>query len=92
MEITMAEPIYKYKEGVIDIAVFENTFKTEKGTTKTIHSMVVQRSYKDKNDEWQKQKISGDLKDIVYLAGLIEKIAFDIKLNKAKTDVDVPYF
>lgn len=79
----MAEPIYKLKKGVHEIAVFENTFITKDGASDSFYSLSIQRSFKDKNSgEWKKQVISENLDDALILASLIEKVATDIISRK----------
>jgi hypothetical protein len=85
----MAEPVYKLRKGVHDIAVFENTYITKDGASDVFYSMNIQRSYKDKNGQWQKQTISETPEQALILASLIEKVATDI-ISKGKSTNDVP--
>lgn len=89
----MAEPIYKLKKGVHDIAVFENTYITKDGASDVFYSMNIQRSFKDKNGQWQRQTISETPEQALILASLIEKVATDIiSKDKSSSNTDgVPF-
>ncbi len=48
----MAQPEKKYKAGACTASVFANEIKTDKGTAK-VRSVALQRSYKDKEGNFQ---------------------------------------
>ena len=48
----MNEPIKKYKDGGMSIAVFEHE-QTYDDQTKKVYSYVLEKSYKDKEGNWQ---------------------------------------
>lgn len=68
-------PAKKYRAGAIEVSVWKNTMKTDKGVEYDKYSASIQRSYKDKNDEWQKTA-SMNLNDLPKLITLLQK-AFD---------------
>lgn len=47
-------PVKKFRAGAIEVNVWKNEIKNEKGDSYDKFSVSMQRSYKDKNDEWQK--------------------------------------
>jgi hypothetical protein len=53
MEVrNMAQPEKKFKAGNCEAAVFENEL-TRDGQTVFVKKVAIQKSYKDKNDEWK---------------------------------------
>lgn len=71
----MAEPVYKLKNGTQNIAVFENNTYDRNGKPIKFYSLQIQRSYKNKDDEWQRQTISETDERALILADLIKKAA-----------------
>lgn len=71
----MAEPIYKLKNRVHNIAVFENNTFDKNGKPTRFYSLQIQRSYKNKDDEWVRQTISETDENALILADLIKKAA-----------------
>ncbi|MFW6129938.1 MAG: hypothetical protein ACOC56_02065 [Atribacterota bacterium] len=68
----MGQPTYKFRAGNISVAVFENEAKDEQGNvrkddngnTVTFESVVLQRGYKDKNNEWTNETLNLRKNDI----------------------------
>ena len=56
------QPVAKFKHGSVEAAIFENEIKKD-GKTFTVCKVVFQRSYLDKNDNWQTTS-SLDLNDV----------------------------
>ena len=50
----MNEPIKKFKCGSISATIWENQQINSKGESFSVKSVVIERSYKDKDDNWQK--------------------------------------
>lgn len=73
--LKMAEPVYKLKNGTQNIAVFENYTYDKNGKPIKFYSLQIQRSYKNKDDEWQRQTISEIDERAFVLADLIKKAA-----------------
>lgn len=51
-------PIIKKRNGTTNVAVFEHKGKNQNGEEYTSYNVNVQRSYKDKDGNWQTQTIS----------------------------------
>ena len=47
------KPVEKYKKGAVQLSVWENPLKLKDGSQIMSRSVTLQKSYKDKNDEWQ---------------------------------------
>jgi hypothetical protein len=56
------QPVAKFKHGSVEAAIFENEIKKD-GKTFTVHKVVFQRNYLDKNDKWQSTS-SLDVNDV----------------------------
>jgi len=61
-------PVHKARLGALQLAVWTNEHETE-GTTRTFHTITLERNYKDKSEEWQKttQLRESDLGDAIAL-------------------------
>ena len=47
-------PIAKFRYGNVTASIWKQEFKkTDSDETDTFHNVTIQKSYKDKNDEWQ---------------------------------------
>ena len=67
------KPVYKIKVGGVEVAVWEN----KSGTNGTFETISMHRSYKDKDDKWQKTQTlrTSDIpKAIIALQKAYEKI------------------
>jgi len=51
-------PIIKKRCGAFSVAVFEETKQSKSGDSYISHSIVLQKSYKDQNGDWQRQSIN----------------------------------
>lgn len=60
-----SNPIVKKQLGNISVAVFEREVTKADGTTFVAKNYVLQKSYKDKNGEWQDQSISFKAREIL---------------------------
>lgn len=47
------QPLKKYRAGGITATIWKNEAKTDKGETTEYNTVSLERSYKDKKDEWQ---------------------------------------
>lgn len=47
-------PVAKFRSGAITATIWKNTQQTKEGKDFDFNSVNLERSYKDKNDEWQK--------------------------------------
>ncbi len=47
-------PVHKVSIGALQLAVWANEHELETGEKRIFHTISLERSYKDKNDEWQK--------------------------------------
>lgn len=74
-------PTKKFRAGAIEVAVWENEITTEDGKTFKKQSVSMQRSYKDKNDEWQKTT-NMNANDLPKLISLLQKAYDSIIVNK----------
>lgn len=92
----MAEPIYKLKNGIHSVAVFENSYTDKDGKQQLFSTLNIQRAYKDKNGEWKHQTISDNPERAIVLAEMIKSTAlWVISQNKEGshnfTDNGVPF-
>lgn len=88
----MAEPVYKLRKGVHDIAVFENTYITKDGASDVFYSVTIQRSYKDKaTGEWKRQTISEDSEGALILADLIKEAGLKAIELEARNKEKAPF-
>ena len=88
----MAEPIYKLKKGVHDIAIFENSYVNKDGASDVFYSVTIQRSYKDKNTgQWQKQTISENSEGALLLADLIKEAGLKAIELEARNKEKAPF-
>lgn len=63
-------PIIKKRNGAFSVAVFEETKQGKSGDSYISRSVVLQKSYKDQNDQWQRQTINmfdNNVADVVLL-------------------------
>lgn len=73
------QPIKRVRAGLVSVAVWEN--EIGEGKEKFIgHSFTMQRSYKDKEGEWQ-QSQSFNKSDIPLLLAALKKAYSDIVVN-----------
>lgn len=85
--IYMGNPIYKQKAGTISVAVFENKGKGKDGKEYVFKTVNLQRSYKDKDGEWQNQDVSLR-SDEIPKATMLLGLAFKECVLKAKPEED----
>ena len=81
----MANPIYKQKAGTVSVAVFENKGKGKDGKEYVFKTVNLQRSYKDKNGDWQNQDLSLRSDEIPKAVMLLD-MAFAECVLKAKPE------
>jgi hypothetical protein len=62
---TSNKPIVKHQFGQISVAVFERDVSTPAGKTFTAKDFVLQKSWKNKDGNWQDQSISLSARDIL---------------------------
>lgn len=84
------QPIIKKRFGRNSVAIFCDEKVTNDGQMRTSFSCSVQRSYKDKNNEWKESTLNCFIEDLLVLSCLLENsyIAFqnyleDKSSNKA---------
>ena len=69
-------PVIKIRgEGGFSIAIFADNKKRDNGTEYVSYSAVLQKSWKDKNDQWQQQSVSMFDNNIASVALLLQKAA-----------------
>lgn len=96
-------PVIKKRSGAFSVAVFEETKQGKSGESFTSHSVVLQKSYKDQNDQWQRQTINMFDNNVADVALLLQAIAMELmsapaeKPAQAETprapelDTDLPF-
>ena len=81
-------PIIKVRgDGGFSVAVFADMKKRDDGTEYVSYSAVLQKSWKDKNDQWQQQSVSMFDNNLPAVALLLQKAAgeiLDLRNNVAK--------
>lgn len=78
----MVRPIKEYSAGKFKLAVFENEIK--EGVK--IRSAVLQKSYKDKNDEWVNKSIPINLNEVSRVEVLIERFKREELMKEVKRE------
>lgn len=72
-------PVIKVRgDGGFSVAVFADNRKRDDGTEYVSYSAVLQKSWKDKNDQWQQQSVSMFDNNLAGVAMLLQKAAFSI--------------
>lgn len=70
-------PIIKKRSGAFSVAVFEET-KQGKSGEYISRSVVLQKSYKDQNDQWQRQTINLFDNNVADVALLLQATAMEL--------------
>lgn len=82
-------PVIKLRgDNGFSVAVFADMKKRDDGTEYVSYSAVLQKSWKDKNDQWQQQTVSMFDNNLAGVAMLLQKAAFsimDLRNNTGKT-------
>lgn len=71
-------PIYKLRAGSIQASVWEN--ETKDGNV--FNTVTLQRSYKDKNDEWQAQSVSMGINELLNCAAVLQRVHEEVKFKE----------
>lgn len=72
-------PIIKIRgDGGFSVAVFADNKKRNDGTEYVSYSAVLQKSWKDQNDQWQQQSVSMFDNNLPAVAMLLQKVAGSI--------------
>ena len=83
-------PVIKKRSGSFSVAVFEETKQSKSGDSYISHSVVLQKSYKDQNGEWQRQTINLFENNVAEVALLLQATAMELMNKKpaepAQTD------
>ena len=82
-------PVIKVRgDGGFSVAVFADMRKRDDNTEYVSYSAVLQKSWKDKNDQWQQQTVSMFDNNLAGVALLLQKAALsilDLRNNTGKT-------
>lgn len=82
-------PVIKIRtDGGFSVAVFADNKKRSDGTEYVGYSAVLQKSWKDQNDQWQQQSVSMFDNNLAGVAALLQKAAFaimDLRNNTGKS-------
>lgn len=70
-------PIIKKRSGAFSVAVFEETKQGKTGEYVS-RSVVLQKSYKDQNDQWQRQTINLFDNNVADVALLLQATAMEL--------------
>ena len=71
-------PIIKKRSGAFSVAVFEETKQGKSGESYISRSVVLQKSYKDQNDQWQRQTINMFDNNVADVALLLQATAIEL--------------
>lgn len=71
-------PIIKKRSGAFSVAVFEETKQGKSGDSYISRSVVLQKSYKDQNDQWQRQTINMFDNNVADVALLLQATAIEL--------------
>lgn len=83
------KPTKSFKAGAVCASIFENEKQSADGRSYTLHRIVMDRSYKDQHDQWQKTHglSEGDLpKAILVLQKAYEYLALHAAEDKVKEE------
>lgn len=80
------KPATSIRHRTLDIAVFEN--KTKDG--KSFFNAVISKSYKDKDQKWQKQSMSVNQDELLTLSSLLERTFWEIENINVKGSNSTP--
>ena len=76
-------PVIKKRSGAFSVAVFEETKQGKSGESFTSHSVVLQKSYRDQNNEWQRQTINMFDNNVADVALLLQATAMELMNAKS---------
>lgn len=77
-------PIIKKRSGAFSVAVFEETKQGKSGDSYISRSVVLQKSYKDQNDQWQRQTINLFDNNVADVALLLQATAMELMSTPAE--------
>jgi hypothetical protein len=77
-------PIIKKRNGAFSVAVFEETKQDKNGNSYQSRSVVLQKSYKDQNGEWQRQTINMFDNNVAEVALLLQATFCDLVGTKSE--------
>lgn len=77
-------PIIKKRNGAFSVAVFEETKQGKSGDSYISRSVVLQKSYKDQNDQWQRQTINLFDNNVADVALLLQATAIELMATPAE--------
>ena len=80
----MAKPVKKFKCGGVSAAIFENTFEKD-GQKFDTHSVQIQRTYKDKEDNFQHTSSFRET-DLPKVALVAQKAYEELTMSKPAED------
>ena len=84
----MAIPVLKKRNGAFSVAVFEEK-KQGKSGEYTSRSVVLQKSYKNQNGEWQRQTINLFDNNVADVALLLQAVAYDLMSTEKSAEQSV---
>lgn len=74
-------PIVKLKDGAFELASWENKYVKD-GDEKTFTSLTLQRTWKDKEEQWHKEVIKLNLEDCLKISLLLQEGYKQHKIQK----------
>ena len=80
----MALPTIKKRIGQFSVSVFEETKQGKTGEYIS-RSVVLQKSYKDQNDQWQRQTINLFDNNVYEVASLLQAVGYDLMSTEKPT-------
>ena len=83
----MAIPVLKKRNGAFSVAVFEEK-KQGKSGEYTSRSVVLQKSYKNQNGEWQRQTINLFDNNVADVALLLQATAMELMATPTEKPVE----
>lgn len=78
-------PMLKKRAGAFSVAVFEETKQDKNGNDYQSRSVVLQKSYKNQNGEWQRQTINMFDNNVAEVALLLQATYMDLLGNKSES-------
>lgn len=82
-------PVIKKRSGAFSAAVFEEQKQDRNGNEYTSRSVVLQKSYKDQNGEWQRQTINLFDNNVADVSLLLQAVYMEL-VNTKPTESAAP--
>ena len=73
-------PVFKARLGRVSVSVWENQGENAGGETTVFHTVMLERSYKDKEDQWQSTSVLTGT-DVSLAIALLQKVEQSVQIK-----------